>query len=59
MRNQLLAGYVNELSQAGAAEDVKSAFELRIKIGAVREMLAIWENWRKENGVYPDLIEEA
>ena len=59
MRNQLLEGYVNELSQAEAAEDVKSAFELRIKIGAVQEMLTIWEGWRKENGVYPDLIKEA
>lgn len=59
MRNQLLEGYVNELAQAEAAGDAKSAFELRIKIGAVREMLTIWENWRKENGVYPDLIKEA
>ena len=59
MRDQLLAGYVTELAQAGAAGDVKSTFELRIKIGAVREMLAIWEAWRVENGVYPRLIEEV
>lgn len=59
MRNQLLEKYVIELAQAEAAGDAKSAFELRIKIGAVREMLTIWENWRKENGVYPDLIKEA
>ena len=59
MRNQLLEKYVIELAQAEAAGDAQSAFELRIKIGAVREMLTIWENWRKENGVYPDLIKEA
>ena len=59
MRDQLLAGYVTELAQAEAAGDAKNTFELRIKIGAVREMLSIWENWRKENGVYPNLMEEA
>ena len=59
MRNQLLEKYVIELAQAEAAGDAKSAFELRIKIGAVQEMLTIWEGWRKENGVYPDLIKEA
>ena len=59
MRDQLLAGYVTELAQAEAAGDAKNTFEFRIKIGAVREMLSIWENWRKENGVYPGLMEEA
>lgn len=59
MRDQLLAGYVTELAQAEAAGDAKNTFEFRIKIGAVREMLAIWENWRKENGIYPGLMEEA
>ena len=59
MRDQLLAGYITELAQAEAAGDAKNTFEFRIKIGAVREMLSIWESWRKENGVYPDLMEEA
>ena len=59
MRDQLLAGYVTELAQAEAAGDAKNIFEFRIKIGAMREMLAIWENWRKENGVYPGLLEEV
>ena len=59
MRDQLLNGYVTELAQAEAAGDAKSTFELRIKIGAVREMLSLWEGWRKENGVYPGLMEEA
>ena len=58
MRDQLLNGYVTELAQAEAAGDAKNTFELRIKIGAMGEMLAIWEGWRKENGVYPGLMEE-
>lgn len=58
MRDQLLAGYLTELAQAEAAGDVKNIFEFRIKIGAVQEMLSIWENWRKENGVYPGLMKE-
>ena len=59
MRDQLLAGYITELAQAEAAGDAKNTFEFRIKIGAVREMLSIWEAWRAENGVYPNLMEEA
>ena len=59
MRDQLLAGYITELAQAEAAGDAKNTFEFRIKIGAVREMLSIWEAWRTENGVYPNLMEEA
>ena len=59
MRDQLLNGYVTELAQAEAAGDAKSTFELRIKIGGVREMLSLWEGWRKENEVYPGLMEEA
>ena len=59
MRDQLLNGYVTELAQAEAAGDAKNTFELRIKIGGVREMLSLWEGWRKENGVYPGLMEEA
>ena len=59
MRDQLLAGYITELAQAEATGDAKNTFEFRIKIGAVREMLSIWESWRKENGVYPGLMEET
>lgn len=59
MRDQLLAGYITELAQAEATGDAKNTFEFRIKIGAVREMLSIWEAWRAENGVYPNLMEEA
>lgn len=59
MRDQLLAGYLNELSQAEAAGDAKNTFELRIKVGAVRAMLDIWATWRKENNIYPLEIQEA
>lgn len=59
MRDQLLAGYLNELSQAEAAGDAKNTFELRIKVGAVRAMLDIWATWRKENNIYPIEIKEG
>ena len=58
MRDQLLNGYIAELAQAEAAGDAKNTIEFRIKIGAVGEMLSIWEDWRKENGVYPGLMGE-
>ena len=58
MRDQLLAGYLNELSQAEAAGDAKNIFELRIKVGAVHAMLDIWATWRKENNIYPIEIKE-
>ena len=58
MRDQLLAGYLNELAQAEAAGDAKNTFELRIKVGAVREMLSLWATWRKENNIYPIEIKE-
>ena len=58
MRDQLLAGYITELAQAEAAGDTKNTFELRIKVGAVRAMLAIWATWRKENNIYPIEIKE-
>ena len=58
MRDQLLAGYITELAQAEAAGDAKNIFEFRIKIGAVREMLAAWATWRTENNIYPIEIKE-
>ncbi|MBE6585252.1 MAG: hypothetical protein E7645_01850 [Ruminococcaceae bacterium] len=58
MRDQLLEKYVAELAQAEAAGDARSTFEFRIKMGAMREMLSIWEAWRKENNIYPIEIEE-
>ena len=58
MRDQLLKGYIAELAQAEAAGDTKNTFELRIKVGAVREMLAAWATWRTENNIYPIEIEE-
>lgn len=59
IRDQIFANYLTELAQAEAAGDTKNTFELRIKVGAVREMLSIWEGWRRENDVYPRLLEEV
>ncbi len=58
IRNQILCNYFSELEQAEAAGDTKNVFELKIKIGAVLNMLGVWEAWRIENAVYPHMFEE-
>lgn len=58
IRDQWLGAQLSDLVAAEAAGDAKSAFELKIKIGAVQNMFAAWETWREENGVYPHLLEE-
>lgn len=58
IRDQWLRAQYAELSAAEEAGDTKSIFEMKIKIGAVRNMFSAWEAWRRENGVYPHLFEE-
>lgn len=48
-----------ELAAAKASGDIKKAFEFKIKVGAVENMFAVWEAWRRENGVYPNMFEEG
>ena len=59
IRDQWLDAQTADLAAAETAGDAKSVFELKIKIGAVRNMFAAWEKWRAENGVYPHLFEEG
>jgi len=59
IRDQWLGSQLKELAAAEASGDVKSAFELKIKIGAVKSMFGAWEAWRAENGIYPRLFEEV
>jgi len=58
IRDQWLNAQTEELSNAETANDLKNVFELKIKIGAVKNMFAIWEAWRRENNVYPNMFEE-
>ena len=58
IRDQWLTLQYAEFAEAEKSGDTKKVFEFRIKIGAVKNMFAAWEAWRKENNVYPDLFEE-
>ncbi|MBO5939328.1 MAG: hypothetical protein J6Q82_07545, partial [Clostridia bacterium] len=57
-RDQWLDEQLAELSAAEASGDTNKTFEFKIKISAVNRMFEIWEAWRKENNVYPNMFEE-
>lgn len=50
---QFLDLYENQLISANESGDIKNAFELKIKITALKEMLHIWQLWWNENGFVP------
>lgn len=58
LRDQWLDEQLAELSAAEASGDTNKTFEFKIKISAVNRMFEIWEAWRKENNVYPNMFEE-
>ena len=59
MRDQLVNPYYKEYKAATAANDLESAFEHQIKIGACENVFKAWESWRKENDIYADLFSEG
>lgn len=59
MRDQIYKNYIRELEAATTAGDEASVFELKIKIGALENVFAAWEEWRKETGIYPDVFKEV
>lgn len=59
IRDTWLPEKYTELARAQAANDAQNIFEYNIKIGAVKEMFAAWENWRVKNNAYPHIFEEA
>lgn len=59
IRSQWLDAQCSELAAAELSGDTQRIFELKIKIGTVRNMFAIWEAWRSENNIYPSMFEEA
>ena len=58
IKDQWLPEQLSALNAAEVSNDIQNAFELKIKIGAVRNMFSAWEKWRVENRVYSDIIEE-
>ena len=59
MRDQLVNPYYKEYKTAMDANDLESAFEHQIKIGACENVFKAWEAWRKENDIYADLFSEG
>lgn len=56
IRDQWLGGQYKQLSAAMASNDAANTFELKIKIGAVENIFSAWEAWRRENGIYPNML---
>ncbi len=59
LRDSWLKEQYAELAAAESAQDTNKIFEFKIKIGAVENMFAAWEAWRKENGIYPHMFREV
>ena len=58
LRQSWLGEQEAALAMAEEAGDTRQVFELNIKLGAVSAMFAAWENWRRENNMYPNMFEE-
>ena len=56
MRDQIVNSYYTEFEAAKTAGDMKNILEFQIKIGACENVFKAWEEWRKEHGIYPNLI---
>lgn len=59
MRDQLVNPYYPEYKTATDAKDTDKAFELQIKIGACENVFKAWEEWRRQNNVYPGILSEG
>lgn len=57
IRDQWIGKKAAELAVATASGDTKSIFELKIQLGAVKNMFAAWEQWRVENSIFPHMFE--
>ena len=57
MRDQIVNSYYTEFEAAKTSGDMKNILELQIKIGGCENVFKAWEAWRKENGIYPNLID--
>ena len=58
MRDQIVNSYYTEFEAAKTAGDTKNILEFQIKIGACENVFKAWEEWRKEHGIYPNLIDK-
>ena len=57
LRDQFLAQYREELSAAASFGDIGGILEMKIKIGVLENVFDAWEAWRRENNVFPGMME--
>ena len=57
VRDQWVTKKESELTAAKASGDTKNIFEITIMLGAVKNMFAVWEQWRVENNIFPHMFE--
>ena len=57
LRQSWLEEQTSELEAAKTANDIQAIFEQTVKIGAAEAMFDAWETWRRENNIYPNIIE--
>ncbi len=57
MRCQMYARYLKDWEAAKQNGEAEESFEAGVKVAVVEEGFRLWEQWRKTNGIYPDLIE--
>ncbi|MBQ8358394.1 MAG: hypothetical protein IJX37_00570 [Oscillospiraceae bacterium] len=57
LRDDWIGKTTADLAAARVSGDTKNAFEITIKIGAVKNMFAAWEAWRIKNNVFPHMFE--
>lgn len=58
LRDQWLKSQCAELSEAVRSGEAAKIFELKIKIGAVKNMFKAWEKWRRDNNIYPFMFDK-
>lgn len=56
MRTQFYDAYINELALAEKSGSQEKAFEIKIKIGALNRIFTAWEEWRRENNIFPNMF---
>lgn len=58
MRYSCYDNNLAELSRARETGDAAREFEFAIKVGAMKRTFDAWEDWRRENDIFPGIFKE-
>lgn len=58
MRYSFYENNIAELARAKETGDAARVFEFSIKVGATKRIFDAWEEWRRENGIFPGMFKE-